>query len=160
MEHPGAGLLTDLAREQTPRAGDAPATGWGHATPQPARSHQPAQFRLWAADQAAAVGAAARAEGHGLLWPTHSIWQAGRPVGYMSLGRLPVLTGWVSRTVDDAATQTLWREAERMMWAMGAPGWVMPTTRDCRFGPFMAQFGYARGKLARMWLKERGKDYG
>lgn len=90
-----------------------------------------------------AVVRAVRAAGERLIRPTHYLERDGAIVGYFSLNRIPLLTGWMS---NQHVTQP---EAVAMMTLMedvasvaGLSCLCAPCTPDCRMLPDMQELGY------------------
>ena len=97
---------------------------------------------------------AARFEKHGVLAPSHVVERDGRLVGYASLNRLPLLTGWLSdEEVSQAEGREIIAQLEAEARAAGLTELFFPCTPDCRFLPDMAAMGYHRAGPVTLYLK-------
>jgi hypothetical protein len=106
-----------------------------------------AQLRPIRPDELPALKAAAAADLHEIIAPTHVVVKrlAGDEeiVGYASIGVIHVLNTWVCRgKVTARESVTLLRECETILKAKGAPVACLPVEPNSPFKPFVAKLGY------------------
>lgn len=91
----------------------------------------------------AAVNAAAKADDHAVLAPTHMLVIEGRVVGYVSLFSLPVVHIWTDRkqvTVRDSLASL--QQVEAVACDRGAKDIVTPCEPGSPYFPYLARVGF------------------
>jgi hypothetical protein len=100
--------------------------------------------RLRTPEQHAAVAAAARADNHALLAPTHAVKNdAGEVIGYVSICALPVVHVWMDTqragVRDSAAMLT---QTEAILRDRSHGSYEMPCQESSPFYPYLAKAGF------------------
>lgn len=113
------------------------------------------QLRRMAREDMRAILEATRAEGAEVIAPTHVLVQGDRVVGYGSAGKLGIIGGWTSKSVDDETSLAALKAMENAASLAGVEVLVVACTEDCRFKPWMEQNGYTAGaKQVTMYFKK------
>ena len=100
----------------------------------------------------AQVQAAAAADGHGVIHPTHAVRRGDEVVGYTSLGAVRMVFAWLdTRKLSAPETFRIWRESEKILSGMGPV--CLPCTTSSPLLPFIERMGYQRLADARLHLK-------
>lgn len=90
-----------------------------------------------------ALRAAARADEHALLFPTHVVSKGGDLVGYASLDATPIVNVWLdSKRVVALDSVRLLVAAEQRLHERGIRTYVMPCARTSPFFPHMGRLGF------------------
>lgn len=103
------------------------------------------QLRTVRREDVPRIHAATSAEGAEMIAPTHVLERGGVVVGYGSVGKLGVIAGWTSQTVDDETSARALVAMENAAKLAGVEVLVVACTADCRFKPLMAAAGYVAG---------------
>lgn len=101
-----------------------------------------------------AVAAAAAADGHILIHPTHVVKRGNEIVGYGSLGAVRMMFAWLdSKKLSGPESFRAWRQAETELKRMGGPI-ALPCTADSPLLPFVERMGYRGIFNARVHVKD------
>jgi len=101
----------------------------------------------------AQVQAAAAADGHGVIHPTHAVLRGDEVVGYASLGAVKMFFAWLdTRKLSAPESFRAWRTAEDLL--VGAGPVCLPCTLSSPLLPFVERMGYQRLAEARLHLKD------
>jgi len=102
----------------------------------------------------ARVRAAAAADGHGCIHPTHAVLRGDEVVGYASLGRVRLFFTWLdSRKLSGPESHRAWRQCEEILAAAGSGPVCLPCTAGSPLRPFVERLGYGRMNAAELFLK-------
>jgi len=97
-------------------------------------------------EDVAAILRATREDGAECLAPTHVLEQDGRVMGYGSVGRVALISGWTAPAVDDTESVAALNAMEAVARAQGAQILLVACTDTCRFKGLMAAAGYTEGE--------------
>lgn len=98
---------------------------------------------------------AALPEKASVVCPSHVMERDATVVGYGSAGKMGLITGWTSASVDDETSLAALRAMENAASMTGVDLLVVACTEDCRFKPFMQSQGYTEGgKQVTMFYKK------
>lgn len=90
-----------------------------------------------------ALETAARADQHGLLYPTHTVLKAGEIVGYGSVFGAPIVNAWMHRTKCNARdTVEAMRHLDELVRAHGRRRYIMSCAKSSPYFPFMERLGF------------------
>lgn len=78
--------------------------------------------------------------------PTHVLEEDAAVVGYGSVGKVALISGWTAPAVDDAESLAALRAMEDVAHTQGAEIVIVLCTEDCRFRRVMAEGGYKPGE--------------
>jgi hypothetical protein len=96
----------------------------------------------------------ARADGHGLVAPSHLITKGGEIVGYGSVATVPLLFVWThSRLVRARESLHLLNLGENLIAALGHRHLIVPCADDSPYAPCMPAFGYTPAGKGTLWHK-------
>ena len=98
--------------------------------------------------------AAAAADDHQVIWPTHMAVKAGVITGYASLGAVGLLNLWShSKRMTARDSLTLWREMEAKAREIGFPALCVPCGNGSPFRPLMPRAGYELAMESGFFIK-------
>jgi len=87
--------------------------------------------------------AAAAADHHPLIVPTHAVVREGRVIGYGSLGAVRMFYAWMdSQHATPRDSFSAWRQAEELLRAPYARPICLVCDADSPFAPFLKAKGY------------------
>lgn len=91
----------------------------------------------------AQLAAAAEADAHKLILPTHGFWRKDTPVGYASICVTPCVHTWFStRHCSGRDSYPLIQRMEEMVREQGHGIVVVPVWEQSPFAPVMSRLGY------------------
>jgi len=100
------------------------------------------------------LAAAAAADGHVLIYPTHVVKRGSEIVGYASLGVVRMMFAWLdSKKLTGPESFRAWRQAEQELKHLGGPI-ALPCTADSPLLPFVERMGYRGIFNARVHVKD------
>ena len=92
-----------------------------------------------------ALNAAARADNHIALFPTHAVWKGGKIVGYGSINATPMVNVWLSsKDLGPRDSVQLLGVAEALASNAGLSQIIMPCADSSPFFPMMEKLGFTR----------------
>jgi len=112
-------------------------------------------------NELSALMAAAEADGHVLIHPTHVVRKNGDIVGYASLARVRMMFAWLdTHKLKGPESFRAWRLAQeeiRQMQAQSGNQWpvALPCSFDSPLLPFVERMGYLGIGDCRLHLMER-----
>ena len=100
--------------------------------------------RLHTAEQRAAVAAAAAADAHAVLAPTHAVKdEHGAILGYVSICALPVVHVWMDRArAGVRESLAMQQQLEAVVRDRGHAYYLMPCQEASPYFPLLAKAGY------------------
>lgn len=107
--------------------------------------------RFQAADLRPLLTAAA-ADQHHVATPTHVLERDGKILGYGSIGKVMLISGWTAEAVTDEDSRQCLEEMEAAARAAGAVAVAVACTADCRFLRVIRD--YKTGKPASLFFKK------
>lgn len=97
----------------------------------------------------------AKADGHGVLAPTHVVWKEGEMAGYFSIGAVPLVLTWFStKKLFARESLGLINVAENQVVLGGGRGVITPVLKTSPFHPIMPSLGYKNGGEYDLFVKE------
>lgn len=97
--------------------------------------------------------AAAAADGHAVILPTHQVQRAGAVVGYASLGAARLFVAWLQSDLTARESFTAWHQAEAILDRAGGAV-CLAITENSPLRPFAERKGYTHLGNAHLYLKE------
>jgi hypothetical protein len=86
---------------------------------------------------------AAKQDGHLAFCPTHGVMKNGLPVGYFSVGAVPMTMVWLSpKDVTPRESFCLINTMENLVASQGSRGAVVPCTTESPFFKVMESLGF------------------
>jgi hypothetical protein len=102
----------------------------------------------------AALAAAAAADGHPVIGPTHVMVKGEKIIGYLSLGGLPTVQAWFDRKHPHAADSLKMIETgEALLQDKGVREYAVACAPESPFTPHMERMGFERLGETVLWLK-------
>jgi hypothetical protein len=101
--------------------------------------------RITTAAELQAVTAAAQADNHAVLAPTHAVYGAeGRVVGYVSILALPMVHIWTDSKACSARDSLQLAQIDAIVSDRGAAEYLIPCSETSPYFPLMERFGFER----------------
>jgi hypothetical protein len=102
-----------------------------------------------------ALSAAAAADGHGVLDPTHVVRKSGEIVGYLGVFATPVVTMWLhSGKVDYMDSLGLWGRFNSDLKELGVRRYVVPCSARSPFHRILPRLGCREWISGSLFVKE------
>lgn len=112
-------------------------------------------LKLMAPADELALRAAAGADGHVVVAPTHVVDRRGEIVGYASIGSARMFFAWLdSQKLGAIESFAAWREAEQLLAKGGGGPVILPCTETSPLRPFVEKMGYQRLGEATLFVKQ------
>jgi hypothetical protein len=106
-------------------------------------------------DKIKRLQAAAAADNHAVLAPTHVMMKGDRIVGYLSLGGMCTVQAWFDSTHKHAADSIKMIEmGEAIMQDKGIRQYAVAVAEESPFTPHMERMGFCKLGTTVLWLKE------
>lgn len=113
------------------------------------------QIHPFKADQLAPLQAAAKADSHTAICPTHVATLDGNICGYFSMNAVPLIMAWADTKLMKARTSVeALRFMENLMAGGGAPAIVVPVQESSPFFKHMTHMGYVDLDTAHLFAKK------
>jgi len=107
------------------------------------------------AEDLAGLDAAAKADAHCVMYPTHVARVGGEIAGYASALNTPLLNCWLSsKVLNPRASLMLLQMGEALCADKGARTVVVPCAAESPFNPLMEKMGFAKLGATVLYVKK------
>ena len=101
------------------------------------------------------LAAAAAADAHGVINPTHVMVKEGRIIGYLSIGGLPVVQCWFdSKNPHATDSLKMIEHGETVCRTQGIREYAVACAETSPFSKHMERLGYTKLGTTTLWRKE------
>lgn len=108
-------------------------------------------------DFAKAIAAAAAADAHKCIAPTHAMMKGEHIIGYLSLAGMPVVQAWFdSKNPHVLDSLKMIEHGETAMAEQGAHTYMVAVSEQSRFRPHMERLGFQPVMQTTLWIKRVG----
>ena len=106
---------------------------------------------------AKAIAAAAAADNHKCIAPTHAMLKGDQIIGYLSLGGMPVVQSWFdSKNPHVLDSLKMIEHGETAIAEAGANTYMVAVSEQSPFRPHMERLGFTPVMQTTLWIKRVG----